>query len=102
MAHTLFHHLFIAFRAVLKGVVLLAVWMAVALTGIFFWSQFPSPANFVLGVPLILIGLTMGLQAFYETVVGIISWRWGRTHCPFCEPPKEVKKILSPFDGFRD
>ncbi|MFZ5366122.1 MAG: hypothetical protein ACOZBZ_02415 [Patescibacteria group bacterium] len=101
MAHTIFHHLFIAFRAVVRGLVLLAVWIAVSLTGVFFWSQFSSPINLVLGAPLFLIGLTMGLSALYEAVVGVISWRWGRTHCPFCEPPKEVKKILSPYDGFK-
>ena len=69
----------------MRGLVLLAVWLAVTLTGVFFWSQFSSPVNLVLGAPLALIGLTMGLQALYETVVGIISWRWGQTHCPFCQ-----------------
>jgi hypothetical protein len=100
MAHTIVHHLLIAFRAVVRGLVLLAVWIAVSLTGVFFWSQFSSPINLILGAPLALIGLTMGLSALYETVVGIISWRWGRTHCPFCQPSKEPKKILSPHDAF--
>jgi len=100
MAHTIVHHLLIAFRAVVRGVVLLAVWIVVSLTGVFFWSQFSSPINLLIGGPLILIGVTMGLSALYEMTVGIVSWRWGRTHCPICKTSEEPKKILSPHDAF--
>lgn len=85
MAHTVVHHLFIAGKAVINGLALLVLWIIVFLSGLFFWSQFPSPVNFLLGIPLILLGLTMGLAALYEMIVGIVFWRWGRTHCPFCK-----------------
>ena len=101
MAHTLAHHLLIAFRALVVGLILIMVWLLVFLAGVFFWFEFPSPANLLLGLPLILVGGSMVLANLYEMVVGVVSWRWGRTHCPFCPPPEEVEKILSPQDGFK-
>lgn len=102
MAHNLVHHFLIAFRAIVQGVVLLLIWTVVSLIGVFFWTQFSSPINLLIGGPLFLIGVTMGLSSFYEMIVGIISWRWGRTHCPFCKTSEEPKKILSPHDAFEE
>lgn len=102
MAHTIVHHFLIAFRAIVRGLALIAVWIAVSLTGAFFWTQFSSPINLFIGGPLFLIGLTMGLSSFYEMIVGIISWRWGRTHCPFCKTSEKPEKILSPHDAFEE
>jgi len=102
VAHTIFHQLLISIRAIVKGICLLATWFLVGLAGILIWMQFEAPFKFIFGLPLFLIGLTMGLQALYEMIVGFFSLRWGRTHCPFCSTSKEVKKILSPFDGFKN
>lgn len=102
MAHTIFHHLLIAGGACLKDLALLAIWLMVFLVGLFFWSQFSSPLNLILGLPLLLLGVTMSLTNLYEIVVSVVSWRWGRTHCPFCESPEGVEEILSPQDGFRN
>jgi len=85
MAHNLIHHFFISLRAIIKGIILLAIWTAVSLAGYFFWVSFSSPVNLVLGVPLFLVGVTLGLSSLYEVIGGIISWQWGKTHCPFCD-----------------
>lgn len=101
MGHTLYHHFLIAFRALVVGLILMMVWAAVLLVGFFFWFEFPSPVNLLLGLPLILGGGSMVLVNFYEMVVGVISWRWGRTHCPFCSSPQKVEEILSSQNGFK-
>lgn len=102
MAHTVFHQLLIALRALVKGIALVSLWIVVATVGAMIWFYFSSPVNLLVGGPLFLIGLTMGISALYEMVVGLISLRWGRTHCPFCEPSKEIEKILSPHDAFKE
>jgi len=102
MSHTLFHHLLIAGGTFLKGLALLTIWLMVFLVGLFFWSQFTSPLNLVLGLPLMLLGFTMSLINLFEMLLSLISWRWGREHCPFCPPPEEVEEILSPQNGFQD
>ena len=86
----------------MKGLALLTIWLMVFLVGLFFWSQFTSPLNLVLGLPLMLLGFTMSLINLFEMLLSLISWRWGREHCPFCPPPEEVEEILSPQNGFQD
>jgi len=100
MAHTLFHHLGVAFSSVTKGIASVLVWLLVGVTGLFFFSQFPSPVNLLLGGPLFLLGLPMSLQALHGIIFGLISPRWGREHCPFCQSPQKVEEILSPHNGF--
>lgn len=101
MAHTIFHHLFITIKAIIEGIALLLLWVGVFALGLMIYTRFSSPVNLALGGPLLLIGLMMGLHALYTFLVGVISIRWRRTHCPFCEPTKSVNKILSPRNGFR-
>lgn len=102
MKHTIIHHLVLIFRSVIKGIILLPFWTVITILGLFFWDQTNSPWNLILGLPTIALGLTMGLGVFYEMVVGIISPRWRKTNCPLCEPPKEVKKVLFPHNGFAE
>lgn len=101
VAHTALHHLLIVLRALVVGIVLLAVWGLVFFVGLFFWTEFSAPLKYILGLPLVLLGTLMGLVNLFEMLLGLISWRWGREHCPFCPPPEEVEEILSPQDGFK-
>ena len=100
MAHTVFHHLFVALTSLVKGLILLPIWLGVVGIGYLFWTQ-PSPFNLLAGFPLMLLGATLSLAVLYETIVALISWRWGREHCPLCRSPQDVEKILSPQDGFK-
>lgn len=95
MAHIIVHHFFIIFKAILQGIVLLGLWLTVVMVGLLLWTEFSSPVNLILGLPLMLLGLTMGTVVFFEMVLSIVSSNWRSTHCPFCSSTKSVKKILS-------
>lgn len=101
MAHIILHDLAIAAASLIRGLVFLGLWVMVGLVGVFFWTQFPSPVNLLIGMPLFLIGLTIGLETLYQVLVGVISPRWRRTHCPFCKTSEEVQDILSPHNSFK-
>lgn len=85
MSHTIFHHLFIALRSVILNSLLLTIWGAVFLLGLFFWTELPYPVNYMLGIPLMVVGLLLALFSVYEIIVGVFSWQYGKTHCPWCE-----------------
>jgi len=91
----------VALRTLVLKLILIALWLLVFLVGFFFWHEFQSPFNFALGLPLMLLGATMGIASFWEIFVSLFSWRWSREHCPFCSQPEEIKDILSSQDGFK-
>jgi len=41
----------------------------------------------VVGIPLILIGISVFFINFFELYYSIVSLSYQQTHCPFCEPP---------------
>lgn len=45
----------------------------------------------VVGIPLILIGLSLFFSNFFSLYYSIFSLRYNRTHCPFCKEPIEIK-----------
>lgn len=95
MVHTPLHQLAVFFRALVKGITLVILWTTIFILGLFFYSQFDSPVNLVLGLPLALLGATLTLSSLYEMAAGMISLKWGRRHCPFC-PHEELLENETP------
>jgi uncharacterized membrane protein len=100
MHHTLSHSLLIILKAFLIGIVKIPVFLVAAVIGYYIWQQYPVPWSVVIGLPLMLLGISMGVLSIYELVVAIISPQWRRQHCPYCRPIEKVSDILSTHDGF--
>jgi uncharacterized membrane protein len=100
MRHTLNHSLLIILKAVLKGIARIPLCLAMAIAGYYFWKQYPMPWSSAAGLPLMLIGISMGIFSVYDLIVALISSKWRREHCPYCRSINKVKDILSPHNGF--
>lgn len=94
MAHHLGHHVGMVILGVPKFVVKAAVFGVVGLTGFFCFGQLEVPWSWLLGMPLLLVGMAGGLQAVYEVVVRLLSWEYNRQHCVFCEQKRGIREIL--------
>lgn len=78
--HNLGHHLAMMLSGLIKGLMTVPAWILVGLTGYSIWENLGSPFMYVVGLPLMLIGLSMALISFYEMVVSLVSSRWRSTH----------------------
>ncbi len=45
----------------------------------------------VVGLPLILLGISVFFSNFFTLYYSIFSPKYNRTHCPFCKQPMEIK-----------
>jgi hypothetical protein len=75
------------------------VFLGVALLGCLLYFRLLYPINWVVAIALVGIGLTKALMSLWEMGVSLVSWDYGRTHCPFCQPSTDPKKILSLKNG---
>jgi hypothetical protein len=100
MRHTHIHSLLIILRAFLKGVVRIPLCVGMAMVGYYLYQQYPMPWSLLVGLPLILVGISAGLFSVYDLIVPLISPQWRRQHCPYCRSIRNVKDILSPHNGF--
>ena len=100
MSHNLNHSLLIILKAVLKGIARIPLCLAMAIAGYYFWKQYPTPWSMVVGFPLMLLGISMGIFSLYDLIVALISGKWRLEHCPYCHSVTGVKEILSPHNGF--
>lgn len=85
MVHLFWHQILIVFKSGVSGLALVIIWLIVTVVGIYLFTQQGSPYNLLFGLPLLLLGVTMSISSFYELIVGLVSWVWGRTHCPICD-----------------
>jgi len=92
--HHLGHHLGMVVLGVPKYLVKAAVFGALAGAGLCCWRELPLPWNWVLGVPLLLVGVAGGLQAVYEVVMRLFSWEYNKQRCLFCEEKRGIREIL--------
>jgi hypothetical protein len=78
-----------------KGIVVIPISVAMVLIGLQLWQDLNGVWRYVIALPVLIVGITLTISFSYDFIVGLISSQWRRTHCPFCETPKNVKKILS-------
>lgn len=53
----------------------------------------PSPWwSFVIGLPLILVGISWFLISFFNLYYSIFNSNYNRTHCPFCQEAFKIKR----------
>jgi hypothetical protein len=102
MHHTLNHSLLIILKAILKGIGRIPLCAAMAIVGYYLWKQYSMPWSLAVGLPLMLLGISMGMFSMYDLTVALISSKWRREHCPYCRPISKVKDILSPHNGFHN
>lgn len=97
--HTLIHYIVEILLALTIKTALAIFFSGVTYLGYLVFFLIPSPFNLILGMALVLIGLSMALVSLWEIWAPIVSWNYSRTHCPFCADSKDPKEILSLRDG---
>ncbi|MFC1790469.1 hypothetical protein ACFLZP_03235 [Patescibacteria group bacterium] len=94
--HSFLHYLAVIFLNLPKKVALFVLFFHFVFWGQIVFQTAHSPANFLFGLPLFLIGGSMGLIRLWEIIHLFAGPRYNQSQCPFCSAEGEPNKILFP------
>lgn len=83
--HKIFHYLVTAVGGLIKGVAGAIVWFFIGAVGFLIFDLHISPFDLLFGLPLLLIGVGMGIQEGYQGLVSVVSPKDNRLHCRLCQ-----------------
>ena len=82
--HTVIHYLITAFLRLFQSLLGAIVWLLVGVIGYFIFKMNNAPVNFIIGLPMLFIGIGGVLNSVWSVAMSVFNPRYNRGVCIFC------------------